>query len=270
VSAKTHMTVVCRFTRSCVRNSLAILLSFVVGCIAVPALFAQTRTAAELIHKTEQNLRANTEQGVVTMTVRTPDWQRTLVMDYWAVNPDKTFIRVTAPAKEAGTSTLRLRSNMWNYLPSVERVIKIPPSLMLQPWMGSDFSNDDLVRESSLEKDYTHRLDGEVSEAGALCYRVVSTPKPNAPVVWGHLVILVGKSDALPRKEEFYDDKGVLQKVLTFEDIRRMGGRTYPTRWKMVSVNKPGHETELLYSKLEFNRRIPNSVFTQENLQQRF
>ena len=240
------------------------------ACFAVSSLFAQPQTAAELIHKTEQNLRANTEQGVVTMTVRTPDWQRTLVMDYWAVNPDKTFIRVTSPAKEAGTSTLRLGSNMWNYLPSVERVIKIPPSLMLQPWMGSDFSNDDLVRESSLEKDYTHRLDSEVREAGALCYRVVSTPKPNAPVVWGHLVILVGKADAIPRKEEFYDDKGVLQKVLTFEDIRRMGGRTYPTQWKMVSVNKPGHETVLVYNKLEFDRHIPNSVFTQENLQQRF
>jgi outer membrane lipoprotein-sorting protein len=269
VSVDRPIEILFKIARKSAPQVPAVLFLFVALLLEAP-LSAQSRSAAELIRRTEQNLRANTQQGVVTMTVRTPDWQRTLVMDYWAVNPDKTFIRVTAPAKEAGTSTLRLRSNMWNYLPSVERVIKIPPSLMLQPWMGSDFSNDDLVRESSLEKDYTHRLDGETTEAGDRCYRVVSTPKPDAPVVWGHLVILVRKSDAIPRKEEFYDDKGVLQKVLTFEGIQRMGGRMYPVQWKMVSVTKPGHETLLVYSKLQFDRHIPNSVFTQENLQQRF
>jgi outer membrane lipoprotein-sorting protein len=122
---------------SCFLSLAALLLA---PCPAV----AQTLDARALVHRTEQKLRAKTEQGTVSMTVRTPDWQRTLEMDYWGVNPDKTFIRITAPAKEAGTSTLRLGSNMWNYLPSVERVIKIPPSLMLQSWMGSDFTNDDL------------------------------------------------------------------------------------------------------------------------------
>jgi outer membrane lipoprotein-sorting protein len=231
---------------------------------------SQSTDANAIVRRAEQELRAKTEQGDVSMTVRTPDWQRILEMDYWGVNPDKTFIRITAPAKESGTSTLRLGSNMWNYLPSVERVIKIPPSLMLQSWMGSDFTNDDLVRESSLVKDYDHRLEGEGTQEGALCYRVVSTPKPDAAVVWGRLVIFVGKADLLPRREEYYDEKGVLQKVLTFEDIRPVDGRLYPTRWKMVSVNKAGHETLLVYGKLRFDRKIPASVFTQENLQQPF
>jgi outer membrane lipoprotein-sorting protein len=231
---------------------------------------AQTADASELIHRTEQQLRAKTERGNVGMTVRTPDWQRTLEMDYWSVNPDKTFIRVTAPAKEAGTSTLRLGSNMWNYLPSVERVIKIPPSLMLQSWMGSDFTNDDLVRESSLEKDYDHKLDQEVVEDGDPCYRVISTPKPDAAVVWGRLVLFIRKQDLLPRREEYYDEKGKLQKVLTFDDFRVMDGRLYPARWKMDSVTKPGHETVLVYGKLIFDRPIPALVFTQENLQQPF
>lgn len=235
-----------------------------------PSLQAQSSNANEIIRRTEQLLRARTEQGSLSMTVRTPDWQRTLDMNYWSVNPDKTFIRVTSPAKEAGTSTLRLGSNMWNYLPSVERTIKIPPSLMLQPWMGSDFTNDDLARESSLEKDYTHRVEGEEKQDGDLCYRIYSTPKPNAPVVWGHLVVFVRKSDGLPRREEFYDEKGTLQKVLTFEDIRTMDGRVYPLRWKMVSSTKPGHETILLHRTLKFDRNIDSSVFTQENLQQPF
>jgi len=238
--------------------------------LAVPGIAAQSADAPAIIHRAEQELRAKTEQGTVSMTVRTPEWQRTLEMQYWAVNPDKTFIRVTAPAKEAGTATLRLESNMWNYLPSVERVIKIPPSLMLQSWMGSDFTNDDLVRESSLEKDYDHKLAGEATQGGDRCYRIISTPKPNAPVVWGHLVLFVGKDDFLPRREEYYDDKGTFQKVLIFEDIRRVDDRLYPMRWKMESVTKPGHETLLVYGKLTFDRSIPSSVFTQENLQQPF
>ncbi len=237
---------------------------------AARSVVAQSTDARTMIHRTEQELRAKTEQGTVSMTVRTPDWQRILEMNYWGLNPDKTFIRVTGPAKEAGTSTLRIGSNMWNYLPSVERVIKIPPSLMLQSWMGSDFTNDDLMRESSLEKDYDHKLDGEVTQDGDRCYRVISTPKPNAPVVWGHLVLFVRKQDFLPRREEYYDEKGRLQKVLTFEDFREMSGRLYPARWKMESVTKPGHETVLVYGKLIFDRPIPASVFTQENLQQPF
>lgn len=237
---------------------------------AVRSVVAQSPDARAIVHRTEQELRAKTEQGVVSMTVRTPDWQRTLEMNYWGVNPDKTFIRVTAPAKEAGTSTLRIGSNMWNYLPSVERVIKIPPSLMLQSWMGSDFTNDDLVRESSLEKDYDHKLDGEVTEDGDRCYRVISTPKPDAPVVWGHLVLFVRKQDFLPRREEYYDEKGRLQKVLAFEDFREMSGRLYPARWKMDSITKPGHETVLVYGTLIFDRPIPATVFVQENLQQPF
>jgi outer membrane lipoprotein-sorting protein len=243
---------------------------FTVVLFAAPALRGQAPDGNEIIRRTEHELRAKTEQGSVSMTVRTPDWQRTLQMNYWAVNPDKTFIRVTAPAKEAGTGTLRLGSNMWNYLPSVERVIKIPPSLMLQSWMGSDFTNDDLVRESSLEKDYDHRVAGEAEQGGDACYRIVSTPKPNAPVVWGHLVLFVRKQDALPRREEYYDDKGRLQKVLTFEDIWQTDGRLHPMRWKMVSVTKPGHETTLEYRNLKFDRTIRASVFTQENLRQPF
>ena len=233
-------------------------------------LAAQSQDAGAMIRRSQQALRGRTEQGEVTMTVRTPDWQRTLQMRYWGVNPDKTFIRVTAPAKDAGTATLRLGSNMWNYLPSVERVIKIPPSLMLQSWLGSDFTNDDLVRESSLEKDYDHKLAGETIEGGDPCYRIVSTPKPDVPVVWGHLVIFLRKTDDLPLREEYYDDKGKLQKILTYEDIRMTHGRLYPMRWTMVSVTKPGHETVLVYGDLRFDQSISASVFSRDNLQQPF
>ncbi len=236
------------------------------GLLASALGFSAPPDARELVKRTDLALRGRTQQGKARMTVRTPDWERTLEMDYWSVNPDKSFILIRAPAKEAGTSTLRLGSNMWNYLPKVERVIKIPPSLMLQPWMGSDFTNDDLVKESSLVNDYTHRVTGEMVEGGDDCYQVLATPRPDAPVVWGKLVLAVRKSDSLPRKEEFYDEKGRLVKVLTYEDIRRAGDRNFPMRWKMVSLTKPGHETVLVYQDLKFDATIPERVFTQRNM----
>jgi outer membrane lipoprotein-sorting protein len=252
-------------TRAFVVAGLCLLLT-----ISAPILLAQQPNADEIVRRGEYAVRGKTQVGNVAMTVKTPDWQRTLEMRYWTVNPDKTFIRVIAPAKEAGTATLRLGTNMWNYLPSVERTIKIPPSLMLESWMGSDFTNDDLVRESSLVKDYDHHIDGEMVEDGDACYRIIATAKPDAPVVWDRIVLYVRKSDAIPRREEYYDEKGRLQKMLTFEDIRETSGRLYPMRWKMVSVSKPGHETLLQISKLTLDRPIPDSVFTQENLRQPF
>jgi len=245
---------------------------FIVGFLlaAAPAAWPQGPNADQLARQADQAIRGKTEEGTVTMEVKTPRWQRTLRLHYWAANPDKTFIRVTAPAKEAGMGTLRLGSNMWNYLPSVERVIKIPPSLMLESWMGSDFTNDDLVRESSLVNDYTHKLEGEATEGGDGCYRVLGIAKPDAPVVWSRVVLYLRKQDSIPRREEYYDGKGKLQKVMKLDSIRPVSGRLYPMLWTMISVDKPGHVTTLAYESLTLDRPIPDSVFTRQNLQQPF
>lgn len=246
--------------------ALAVLVPFSPGAM----VRADGPDALTIARKCDAALKGKTEHGTASMTVRTPEWQRTLEMTFWYDYPEKTIIRITAPAKDAGTGTLRLGSNMWTYLPSVERVIKIPPSLMLQSWMGSDFTNDDLVKESSLPTDYTHRIEAETTEDGDPCYRLVATPKPNAPVVWGKLVLLIRKGDSLPRREEFYDDQGALQKTLYFDNIRRTGSRNYPMRWRMVSQNKPGHETTLTFSSLEFDKPMPANTFTRQNLERRF
>jgi outer membrane lipoprotein-sorting protein len=251
-------------------NVLPATLMCMLFAAAPPVLFSQQPDAEEIVRRSDAAIRGRTEEGTFAMTVKTPDWERTLELRYWAVNPDKTFIRVTRPAKEAGTGTLRLGTNMWNYLPSIEQTIKIPPSLMFQSWMGSDFTNDDLVRESSIVTDYDHRIDGEAVVGGDACYRVISTAKPNAPVVWDRMVLYLRKLDTIPRREEYVDDKGKVQKILTLDDIRETSGRPYPMRWTMVSVNKPGHKTVLQFTKLTLNRPIPNSVFTRENLKQPF
>jgi outer membrane lipoprotein-sorting protein len=238
--------------------------------LAATAIAADNPEALAIAKKCDAALKGKSQYGHATMTVHRPEWQRSLDMTFWYRYPNDTFIRITAPAKEAGSGTLRLGTNMWMYLPSVERVIKIPPSLMLQAWMGSDFTNDDLVKESSLVDDYTHRITGETVEDGDACYRLEATPKPSAAVVWGKLVLLIRKSDYLPRREQFYDDRGVLQKDLSFGEIRRAGDRNFPMRWRMVTVTKPGHETILEYSQLEFDRPIRADIFTRQNLERRF
>ncbi len=245
------------------RTELAIIL------LATAPLGAQ-QSALELATKCDRALKGKTQIGKASMTVKRPEWERTLDMNFWQITPEKTLILITGPAKERGTGTLRIESNMWLYMPRVERTIKIPPSLMLQPWMGSDFTNDDLVKESSLVHDYTHAVDGEVTEDGDACYRLVATPKPDAAVVWGKLVLLVRKSDSLPRKQEFYDERGRLQKVMTFEDVRRVGDRYYPMRWRMVPVNKPNHETMLVYTEIASDRKLPARIFTQPHRKRRF
>ena len=176
----------------------ALALVAILLCSPRAAIRAEEPDALAIARKCDAALKGKTEHGSASMTVRTPEWQRALEMKFWYDYPQKTFIRIVAPAKDAGTGTLRLGSNMWTYLPTVERVIKVPPSLMLQSWMGSDFSNDDLVKESSLPTDYTHQIEGETIEDGDACYRLIATPKPNAPVVWGKLVLPSAKRISCP------------------------------------------------------------------------
>jgi len=243
--------------------------TLVLALATLPAV-SSAPDAFEVAQRADRLLRGKTQHAQVAMTVRTPDWERTLEMDSWAVTPDKTFIRITAPAKEAGTGTLRVGPNMWNYLPQVERVIKIPPSLMLQSWMGSDFTNDDFVKESSLVTDYTHAIAGEELEGGDSCYRLIATPKPDAPVVWGKLVLWIRTTDYVPRKEEYYGESGELRKVLTFDDVRSAGDRPYPMHWTMRTVTKPGHETVLEFHSIVFDQPIADRIFTQQNLKQAY
>ncbi len=220
----------------------------------------------EIVRKVENLLWGRTSEGRYEMRIVTPHWQRTLELRVWMIRPDKTFIRILAPPKEAGIGSLRLGNEMWNYLPKVERIIKIPPSMMLQPWMGSDFTNDDLVKESSIVNDYTHTLVAEEDRDGVAVYRIESTPKPDAAVVWGKLVYEVRREDLMPLRLSYYDERGRLIKVLGFSEVREMGGRRLPTRWVMRPVNKPGNSTEIRLREVRFDIAIDEGIFTLRNL----
>jgi outer membrane lipoprotein-sorting protein len=242
-----------------------------VAALLATAAAAQTDvgspTGRELVEHVERLLWGKTNYGVSEMTVTTPSWTRTLKMRFWMDRPRYTLIRILAPPKEQGISSLRIQAEMWNYLPKVARIIKIPSSMMLQPWMGSDFSNDDLVKESNMVEDYTHTRLGVEQLDAMPAYRVQSIPKPEAAVVWGKIVYFIRVADRLPLKQEYYDERGELIKVMTFSNVRSLGGRMIPTRWTMQPFAKPGNRTEMVIREITFDRPIDPGLFTLANLQ---
>jgi len=243
-----------------------VLLALLLGLGAAGAR-ADDPGAREIIERVERLLWGRTVQGDYEMTITTPRWQRTLGLRVWMERPKRSFVRILSPAKEAGIGSLRIGAEMWNYVPKVERIIKIPPSMMLQPWMGSDFTNDDLVKESSILDDYTHKVLGASPLDGQSAYQVEAVPKPDAAVVWGRIVYSVRRSDFMPLKQEFYSERGELVRVMTFSEVRALGGRTLPTRWEMRPLAKPGNLTTVVLKDAVFDQPIDDAVFTQRNLQ---
>ncbi|MEW6703611.1 MAG: outer membrane lipoprotein-sorting protein [Pseudomonadota bacterium] len=235
-----------------------------------PALvLAQPDNGRDVLDKVERLLWGDTVQGDYEMTITTPRWQRTLGLKVWMDRPKRAFVRIVSPAKEAGIGSLRIGNEMWNYLPKVERIIKIPPSMMLQPWMGSDFTNDDLVKESSILDDYTHKVLGTVQLDGAAVLQIQATPKPEAAVVWGRIVYWVRRDDSMPLKQEFFSERGELVRVMRFTEVRKVGDRMMPTRWEMKPVVKPENSTTVVLKDAVFNRPVDDEVFTQRNLQKK-
>ena len=231
------------------------------------AVVAQEPGGREILDRVEQILWGNTVQGDYEMTISTPRWQRTLGLRLWMERPKRSFVRIVSPAKEAGIGSLRLGSEMWNYLPNVERIVRIPPSMMLQPWMGSDFTNDDLVKQSSLLEDYTHKVLATVNVEAQAMYQVEAIAKPEAAVVWGRILYWVRKSDFVPFKQEFYDERGELVRTMNYSDVRSMGGRRLPTRWEMRPQGKPGNATTIVLKNAVYDEPIAAEVFSQRNLQ---
>jgi outer membrane lipoprotein-sorting protein len=232
-----------------------------------PAAHAQEPTGRDILDRVERLLWGRTVQGEYEMTITTPRWQRTLALRVWMERPRRSFVRILAPAKEAGIGSLRIGNEMWNYLPNVERVVKIPPSMMLQPWMGSDFTNDDLVKESSILDDYTHQVVGTQPVDGHEAWQVEARPKADAAVVWGRIVYRVRQRDFMPLRQDYFSERDELVRVMTFSDVRSLGARVLPTRWEMRPSAKPGNATAIVIKDAAWDRPIDDAIFTQRHLQ---
>ena len=229
-------------------------------------LQAQEMTAKEIIRRADEKTRGLSSQGTMTMTVVRPDWTRTITMKTWSKSREYSLVLITAPAKDKGQVFLKLKTEMWNWVPSIDKTIKIPPSMMLQSWMGSDFTNDDLVKQSSIVVDYTHKLLGQEKVRDIACYKIELIPLPEAAVVWGKVIMWITAKGFDQWMTEYYDEDNVLVNVSNNYDIRQMGDREIPTRLEMVPQNKKGQKTVMHIDEMKFNTNIDEHFFSQQNM----
>jgi len=225
-----------------------------------------SQDAKEIVRKADELMRANSSYSELKMQIVKPDWSRTMGMKAWALEPDYTLIYITEPARDKGSVTLKRKNEVWNWLPSAQKVIKIPPSMMLQSWMGSDFTNDDLVRQSSIVEDYNHSLLGEEKLNNYDCYKIEMIPKPEAGVVWGKVISWIVKEKYLQLKTDYYDEDGTLVKSFNGSNEVKMDDRIIFSHWEMVPYDKPGNKTILDYEKIDFNINIDESFFSEQNM----
>jgi outer membrane lipoprotein-sorting protein len=230
------------------------------------AAMANAQDIKEIVKKADDKFRGKSSEGTMTMIIERPTWSRTVTMKSWSIGNDYSLIYITAPAKEKGQVFLKRESEMWNWMPTIERMIKIPPSMMMQSWMGSDFTNDDLVRESSIVIDYTHKLVGEEIIDGYKCYKVELIPLPDAPVVWGKVLMWISKDEFYWLRSEFYDEDDILVNTEILSEIKKMDDRNMPTRMEMIPADEEGHKTTMIYEKIDFDVKIDESFFSQQNM----
>jgi outer membrane lipoprotein-sorting protein len=227
---------------------------------------AQNLTATEIVTKADQKVRGETNQGSMKMTIVRPSWTREMSMKTWSKGTEFSLILVTAPARDKGTAFLKREQEIWNWQPSIDRVIKLPPSMMMQSWLGSDFTNDDLIRESSVVEDYTHRLIGSETIEGLDAYKIEMIPKEDAPVVWGKLLVWIDKEDFIQLKTEFYDEDDYLVNTMLGKNIKMMGGKKLASLLEVIPADEEGNKTMVEYLELEFDQPIPESFFSLQNM----
>ncbi len=242
------------------------LIYFILICIpGIQVLYSQT--AEEIITKAENDVKGKSSRGTIEMIITTSDYTRSLKMESWWVGNEKALIVTKAPAKEAGNKTLKIGNEIWSYLRNTETTIKVPPSMMLQSWNGSDYTNDDLVRESNLSKDYDAKIVGNEKISGEDCWKIELDPKPDAPVVWGKIYYWVRKADYLPSLVQYFDEKGNMVRYLVYSDIKDFHGRRMPSKWIMYNVSKKGHSTAIIVDDMYFDIKIPDRIFSYQELE---
>lgn len=226
----------------------------------------EIRDIQVLVDRMDRLYRSETSFAELEMEIETPHWRRTLRMKMWTEGMRKTFVTILAPKKEAGTSTLRVGTEMWNYFPRINKVVKVPPSMMMGSWMGSDFSNDDLVKESSLSVDYRPAFGTAGNDS---VYAVVLTPREETPSVWGRIELTIRKSDLIPVSYVYFDERGDPMRKMTFSDPADFGGRTLPAVLEMKPLKKEGRRTVIRYLDARFDQPLAKDTFSHRNLRRR-
>ncbi len=237
--------------------------------MALPLLsLAQNPTALEIIDRANDLMQGESNRGIMTMQIIRPKWSREISMKSWARGTEYSLVMITAPARDKGTGFLKRDKELWNWQPTIDRVIKLPPSMMMQSWMGSDFTNDDLVKESSIVEDYEHALEKDTVIGAYEAWKVILIPKEEAAVVWGRIEAYISKNDYYQLLFKYYDEDEFLVNTMVLSEIKNMGDRTIPTRLEMIPADNPDQKTVVIYEEMEFNVALKKDFFSIQNLKQ--
>ncbi len=221
-----------------------------------------------ILNNVDDIYRSNASHGILTLSVKTSNWQRSLTLEQWSKGNDMHLLKVLKPKKEKDLATLRVDNNVWNYMPKVKRVVKIPSSMMSSSWMGSHFTNDDLVKQSRMVIDYDFSITYEGLRDGVDIVEISCIPKKNAAVVWGKVEVIVYRNDFIPLNIVYYDEDLKLSRTLKFSNIQVLGGKKIPLQMKMVPTEEPEESTAILWEKIEFDIVIKDDFFSLRKLQE--
>lgn len=246
-----------------IRNISSRLLVLILVVLFLP-VYGQT--AEEIIRRANDKMTGESNSSEMVMKIIRPDWTREIGIKSWAKGTEKSLVLITAPARDNGTAFLKRDKELWNWQPTINRVIKMPPSMMMQSWMGSDFTNDDLVRESSIVEDYEHQLLKDTVIQGRDAWKIALIPKENAPVVWGKIEAYIEKTDYLQLLFKYYDEDGYLVNTMVLSDIKNIGGRVIPTKMEMIPAENPDQKTMIIYEKMQFDIAIDDAFFSIQNM----
>ncbi|MDH5232065.1 MAG: outer membrane lipoprotein-sorting protein [Gammaproteobacteria bacterium] len=241
------------------------LTSIFVFCFTSPGFAAETDVSSLMRH-IDRLWRADSSRALMSMTVKTHRYERSMTLESWSKGKDKSLIIIKAPKKDKGIATLKVDKKMWNYLPKINRVTKVPASMMSGSWMGSHFTNDDLVQENTYEDDFETQITFSGQRDGQRIYEVTSIPKPTAAVVWGKVVMIIDQARLTPLQAIYYDEDSTKIRTMFFEDIRKQGKRHIPMRMRLVPEEKPQESTIIEYQTIEFDIALKDNLFSLQSL----
>ena len=239
----------------------------ILGLILVNLTSAFGQDAKEIVRKADEKWNGEkSSQGTMTMTIVRPTWERTIQFKLWTLGRDYSMTLITSPAKEKGQAFLKRETEMWNWMPSISRMIKLPPSMMADGWMGSDYTNDDILKESSMVVDFTHKIIGSEIIDGWDCWKIEMLPNEDAAVVWGKIIKWISKDEYLMMKSEYYDEDDYLVKTEFGSDVKVMDGRKIPCKIEIVPADKENQKTVVILDDIKFNVSIQDLFFSQQNM----
>ncbi len=221
-----------------------------------------SQTPSEIIKISDSRLRGDSSYAELTITIVRPKWEKKMSIKSWTKGTDYSVSLVTSPAKEKGSVFLKRKNEAWNYLPAIERTIKLPPSMMTQNWMGTDFTNDDLIKQSSMVVDYNHKIIGSESIEDLKCWKLELIPTEESSVVWGKLVVWIDKSDFMQLKTEFYDEDMEIVNMMLGSDIIEYNGKKLPSKLEFYPLDDEGNKTVINYDKWSFDIKVPEKYFS--------